>query len=808
MDMRNLHNQASPVTSSPGLDISGTIDPRIHDALQHNKSSSGLNADGFPSPSIDIPTPMDGLMQMNNEMVANDAYAWAEAGLAPFDNLFFGTSFTFDHNDLSMPSLGSISDISTASEPMMASSSRGSIDRTNDTSMAASLNNDPGPYKMIDMSLIVEAENSVAEFSAVIAAEAAWPMARCSQPMYSGRCPRTAIVHLEALESKSREEGTWTALQSYLNRAALDGDSNALPQVKPLSANSREQMLAITQSFLHKALEIHRGGFSMYAKTNLMQHGRFPFNFIVLPPSNIVEYFLGSYVRSLTVYFSLVQCHIIDPNEMLYNTQASTLLVLLMIAQGAAAVPMAEARFLSGGLIETCRISLFDIIERDVELSADPIVLRCALLFTLLGAWSGDAWLMNIAMGQRGMYLSMLKHAGMLDQQPSMIPTLSTATSPSLQWRSWLQRESRNRLVYNFVMIDQELSLFHDCSPILSIAELQCPLPGPEALWQSPDAESWYTSAQHLYGCTANVNPQLLSSNSLTPSLYDIFQDFLHDNLTQRRYNFSPQHLRLLLHPLQSLLFHLRQVLSCFSDVYGVRRSPTRTICKTSTATRLDEVQELLEKWYELCMELHASNPECEVTRCNLVLYHLVSLNRVAHFPEIERLARREAFDGTPWELSLRHKRCISHREEAIFHCGQVIRLIEAMPVDRRPPWWAAALYRATLILWTDSLVRADPSFKGAANSGNGPGMIIINRVLPEDPNGIPYMWGEYPSTIVLSCRDGSTVSLDRPTEVLAFGVDILKQSASTRFVDGLKRKLVALAETWELPSYGVAFPP
>lgn len=407
MDMRNLHNQASPVTSSPGLDISGTIDPRIHDALQHNKSSSGLNADGFPSPSIDIPTPMDGLMQMNNEMVANDpAYAWAEAGLAPFDNLFFGTSFTFDHNDLSMPSLGSISDISTASEPMMASSSRGSIDRTNDTSMAASLNNDPGPYKMIDMSLIVEAENSVAEFSAVIAAEAAWPMARCSQPMYSGRCPRTAIVHLEALESKLREEGTWTALQSYLDRAALEGDSNVLPQVKPLSANSREQMLAITQSFLHKALEIHRGGFSMYAKTNLMQHGPFPFNFIVLPPSNIVEYFLGSYVRSLTVYFSLVQCHIIDPNEMLYNTQASTLLVLLMIAQGAAAVPMAEARFLSGGLIETCRISLFDIIERDVELSADPIVLRCALLFTLLGAWSGDAWLMNIAMGQRGMYLS------------------------------------------------------------------------------------------------------------------------------------------------------------------------------------------------------------------------------------------------------------------------------------------------------------------------------------------------------------------------------------------------------------------
>jgi hypothetical protein len=88
------------------------------------------------------------------------------------------------------------------------------------------------------------------------------------------------------------------------------------------------------------------------------------------------------------------------------NNQASTLLVLLMIAQGATATPTAEARCLTAGLIETCRISLFDIIERDVELSADPVVLRCALLFTILGAWSGDKWHSDIVMGQRCMYLS------------------------------------------------------------------------------------------------------------------------------------------------------------------------------------------------------------------------------------------------------------------------------------------------------------------------------------------------------------------------------------------------------------------
>jgi hypothetical protein len=91
---------------------------------------------------------------------------------------------------------------------------------------------------------------------------------------------------------------------------------------------------------------------------------------------------------------------------MLENNRASTLLLLLMIAQGAAAMPMIEARYLSAGLTETCRVSLFDIVEKDVELTADPVTLRCALLFIVLGVWSGDKWLMDIAMGQRGMYIS------------------------------------------------------------------------------------------------------------------------------------------------------------------------------------------------------------------------------------------------------------------------------------------------------------------------------------------------------------------------------------------------------------------
>jgi hypothetical protein len=41
----------------------------------------------------------------------------------------------------------------------------------------------------------------------------------------------------------------------------------------------------------------------------------------------------------------------------------------------------------------------------------------------------------------------MLKHAGMLDPQASMIPTFQGSTSTELQWRAWLHRETQNRYI-------------------------------------------------------------------------------------------------------------------------------------------------------------------------------------------------------------------------------------------------------------------------------------------------------------------------------------------------------------------------
>jgi len=330
--------------------------------------------------------------------------------------------------DISMPALWDYENISPSSEPMTASSSRASM-HTRETSI--STNEFDSQIKPEAGMLPLASGGSSQEFDNAIETEGWWNLARCNKQPPS-LCQSTAILHLECLERKGLEQGTWRPLEEYLKNGTWDASD--MSSVVPLSPVSREQVLAVTQGFLDKALAIHRGR---------SRRGGDDFNYIVLPPSHILEHFLQSYVRSLSVYYPLVAAGRVDPNEMLENNKASTLLVLLMIAQGAAAMPVAEAHYLSAGLTETCRISLFDTVEKDLQ-PADPIALRCALLFIVLGAWSGDKWLMDTAMGQRGMYMSMLKCAGMMEPQPSMI-SIDDSNSREIQWRAWMEKESRNR---------------------------------------------------------------------------------------------------------------------------------------------------------------------------------------------------------------------------------------------------------------------------------------------------------------------------------------------------------------------------
>lgn len=296
----------------------------------------------------------------------------------------------------------------------------------------------------------------------------------------------------------------------------------------------------------------------------------------------------------------------------------------------------------------------------------------------------------------------------------------------------------------------------------------------------------------------------MLTAQPLTPSLFKMFQNFLQGDPPTREP--EPHQLRLLLHPIQALLYHTRQMLSCFADI----GNGYQTVTQGSIIQQMEEAKGLLAKWYEIASAMLTKKPDCSITKGSMVLYHLMHLNSVTSFPEIERLARKEGFDAghpTYFELGIKHKRCIDKRAEAIVHCGQALRLLRSLSGQLQPSWWSMALYRVTLILWTDGIGRRDPSFNSSisppsvAKAENSPSMsphgaVAIDRVLLEDA-AVRAFLGAGDGNPCLTRPDGILVSLDEPAQVLELGIKTIEAGNSTRIGDGIRRKLATLSSNW-----------
>jgi hypothetical protein len=237
------------------------------------------------------------------------------------------------------------------------------------------------------------------EPDAVLAAHHAWPFFQCNRvEKYSFAPPKTAAIYLEGLAQTLRSQGTWTAWTAQLDESSLDISTERKIDTEPIVGWSREKLLAITQGFLHKALDIHKADHAAREETPSSPDSSRD-AFLMLPPPDVMQYFLRSYVVRYEPYYSSVPAGRLDPNSLMQsnNSKAASLLILLMVASGASATATVEARYVASGLTEACRISLFDTIEKDVLQSREVLVLRSALLFTCLAAWSGDKWHMDVS---------------------------------------------------------------------------------------------------------------------------------------------------------------------------------------------------------------------------------------------------------------------------------------------------------------------------------------------------------------------------------------------------------------------------
>ena len=315
-------------------------------------------------------------MQTDIDLPSLDLSSFPECPLHLGDSSFPG-SFNDLHLDSSTPALFSSMTMSSDTLPSL---SRGS-----------SADESTGRYRRA-----VEEHDHFAEV------EESWPAFRCNPLRSSASCRPTSGIYLDGLFSLLRNQGAWS---SWISKTHL---VTPIPAgrvgVESFDDVSREKLTAVAQSFLYHAFDVHKVR-SMNGSHAAMSHLS---SFMILPPAKVLGCFLSAYVRQFETYNVCCSGSSLKPNWLLYQSDAnlSSLLVLLMLAYGAAADSTTEARYFSSGLIEVCRISWQNIVERDMGLTRDPTALLSGLLLTTLQAWSGDKTFMEVAMGKRDGYIN------------------------------------------------------------------------------------------------------------------------------------------------------------------------------------------------------------------------------------------------------------------------------------------------------------------------------------------------------------------------------------------------------------------
>lgn len=344
------------------------------------------------------------------------------------------------------------------------------------------------------------------------------------------------------------------------------------------------------------------------------------------------------------------------------------------------------------------------------------------------------------------------------------------------------------RLAYAWVIVDQELSLFQDIPPKLSLADINTEFPKGEILWQAKSAEEWLNLATRDY--SRNTEKQLY------PSLAPLFRQFMDDGASMKvpTRGLSPLQLRAILHPLQRLTCHLHECLSCFSSG-GSNRQALRLM------GQLEEVQATLQQWYQLSSAVPQKPSRfCSATFANLLTYHLISLNVMTCFRDMEALARGETtvqnFCTSFWAKS----KLRVEKSQIYVHCGQVLNLVRMMPERDRPPWWAAAVYRVCISMWATCIANNSSSSDECSSSvihstsAQGTGLTFpIDGVMPEHPSIARYLRFNEGSP-VFKLTDGETSAIT-PINTLNYCVVLLQEAElETPLLKGISNRLEDLA--------------
>ena len=222
-----------------------------------------------------------------------------------------------------------------------------------------------------------------------------WPYFQCNPPNAQPINPKIGSQHLRRLEETLNDQSIWNNVEDL----DINEQTRVGIDVEPVQGSLRDKLMVISQGFLNRAREIHRPSSGDPSINRHKTHSSASVTgFFILPPPPVLEAFLRIYASRVEPFLPFFSGGTINLTQLISSNdeKSSILLILLMIAYGAMGSASPDAQNLANGLLEICRICMFDIVEKNVQMTAHPIILRCALLYLSAAAWNGNRWHMDV----------------------------------------------------------------------------------------------------------------------------------------------------------------------------------------------------------------------------------------------------------------------------------------------------------------------------------------------------------------------------------------------------------------------------
>ncbi|TVY37842.1 Early growth response protein 1 [Lachnellula occidentalis] len=211
---------------------------------------------------------------------------------------------------------------------------------------------------------------------------------------------------------------------------------------------------------------------------------------VIFPPTGVLDFFLRLYIRFIHPRFPVVHLPTFD----IYRSPPLLLLAMMFLGSGHSR--MDRGRFCRL-FYDHLRIACFRMQELDEKYlrSADNILTY--FLLCLAGTWSGSKPAYEFSEGNRGVLITALRRARLLDCRPAANVEVNhyqrESQSPSdVSWMAWVENEKKKRLGLSIYVYDCMFPALFNNQPYISKAETtNCVFPCPEKYWESPTGESW-----------------------------------------------------------------------------------------------------------------------------------------------------------------------------------------------------------------------------------------------------------------------------------------------------------------------------